>query len=152
MQADLIALNKETQKVWDENADGWDAKMAEGNRFFRELIWPATHELLHLDPGDCVLDVACGNGTAARRMAEGGAEVHAFDFSPRLVELARTRGESGITYSVGDATDPGAYSVFSDGQFDAVHCGMAIFDIADVSALFTSIRRLIKPEGRFVFL
>ena len=82
-------LNAETRSIWEENAEGWDDRMADGNRFFRELIWPATKVLLSLREGDRVLDVACGNGVTARAMASLGAHVTAFDFSPSMIEPVR---------------------------------------------------------------
>lgn len=121
MDDDLKRLNERTHKSWEANAEGWDTKMAEGNGFFRELIWPSTERLLCLTEGSRVLDAACGNGTAARRMSALGAEVSAFDFSAGLVERARARGEGGITYAVGDATDVDFLSKFGDGAYDAVH-------------------------------
>jgi cyclopropane fatty-acyl-phospholipid synthase-like methyltransferase len=38
--------------------------------------------LLALQPGERVLDVACGNGVMARRLALLGGRVTAVDFSP----------------------------------------------------------------------
>ena len=74
-------LNRETQQIWDANARFWDARFGEGNDFQRTLIGPATERLLALQPGELVLDAACGNGAFSRRMAELGARVVAFDFS-----------------------------------------------------------------------
>ena len=50
-------------------------------------------DLLNPQPGDFVLDVACGNGNYAAYLAERGVDVLAFDFSPRMIELARRRQE-----------------------------------------------------------
>ena len=55
--------------------------MKEGNRHSKELVWPAQERLLGLRRGESVLEVACGNGNFARRMARAGAKVVASDFS-----------------------------------------------------------------------
>ncbi len=39
--------------------------MGEGNDFVEVLIWPATLRLLALQPGQRILDIACGNGLRA---------------------------------------------------------------------------------------
>ena len=132
------------------NAEGWDDRMADGNRFFRELIWPATKVLLSLREGDRVLDVACGNGVTARAMASLGAHVTAFDFSPSMIERARSRGVDRIDYSVADATSEQDLLAYESG-YDCVHCGMALFDIADVGPFFEVMPRLLKAHGRLVF-
>ena len=151
MDQDPETLNEETRSIWEENAAGWDAKMADGNRYFRDLIWPATRDLLSLRTGDRVLDVACGNGVTARAMASLGAQVTAFDFAPSMVLSARSREATGIVYSVADATSESDLRALGEGAFEAVHCGMAIFDIAQVDVLFRCVPRLLRPDGRFVF-
>lgn len=49
------------------------------------LIW----RLLELEPGLEVLDLACGHGRIANRLAERGARVSGLDATPRFLELAR---------------------------------------------------------------
>lgn len=62
-----------------------------GNDFQRLLVAPASERLFNLHPGERVLEIACGNGVFARRLAELGAQVLATDFSTSLLELARAR-------------------------------------------------------------
>ncbi|MFP3896920.1 MAG: class I SAM-dependent methyltransferase [Anaerolineales bacterium] len=59
-----------------------------------------------MQPGERVLDVACGNGLTSRRLAALGAEVVAFDFAREMIAHARqrtTRHAKRITYRVLDA-------------------------------------------------
>ena len=113
--ADYPELNRETGDIWDRNADYWDERMGEGNFFHKLLIEPAQIKLLALQPGERVLDIACGNGQFARKMASLGAQVVACDISPRMVELARGRTDgtdADIKYHVADATDKDQLPVF----------------------------------------
>jgi ubiquinone/menaquinone biosynthesis C-methylase UbiE len=87
----IEVLNKQTQDAWNQNAEFWDERMGEGNQFQRILIGPATERLLKLRPGELVLEIACGNGVFARRLAQLGAQVMATDFSENLLEQARKR-------------------------------------------------------------
>ncbi len=140
--------------AWNQNAAFWDARMGEGNDFFRLLVWPATERLLALRTGERVLDVACGNGLTSRRMAAAGAEVVAFDVAEEMIRHARERtaehGE-GIEYRVLDATDEAALLALGEGRFDAALCTMALFDMAEIRPLMRALARLLRPQGRFVF-
>jgi 2-polyprenyl-3-methyl-5-hydroxy-6-metoxy-1,4-benzoquinol methylase len=144
--------NDETREAWDANAEVWDAKMADtGNDFANLLVWPAVHRLMQVQPGQKILDVACGNGLFSRRLAALGAEVTAFDFSIELIKLAKARNSKGITYQILDATDEQALLGLGVHTFDSALCSMALFDIADIAPLFHIIPRLLKPSGAFTF-
>lgn len=151
---DLQQANEETRKAWDENAAFWDERMGEGNDWVEVLTWPPTQRMLDLQPGERVLDVACGNGLTSRRMAAMGAEVLGVDFSAEMIAHARCRttDEAGkLTFEVLDATDRAALLALGEGQFDAALCAMALFDMAEVDPLFSSLSHLLRPGGRFVF-
>ncbi|MBN1249979.1 MAG: class I SAM-dependent methyltransferase [Anaerolineae bacterium] len=153
---DLISAHRVTHAAWEANAVYWDERMGEGNDFVNVLIWPATHRLLDLQPGERVLDAACGNGLYARRLAAMGAEVVAFDFSTSLIELAQARTQEEpyaeqITYRVLDATDADTLLALGEATFDAAICQMALFDIADIRPLLQALAVALKPGGRFVF-
>jgi 2-polyprenyl-3-methyl-5-hydroxy-6-metoxy-1,4-benzoquinol methylase len=145
--------NDETRSAWDANATFWDEKMGEGNDFVNLLQWPAIQRLLRPQSGQKLLDIATGNGLIARRLAALGAHVTAFDFSEELIKLAKGKPESkvAITYHVLDATDETVLLGLGSHCFDAALCNMALFDIANIEALFRSLPKLLKPSGSFVF-
>jgi ubiquinone/menaquinone biosynthesis C-methylase UbiE len=146
--------NEETRRAWEENASFWDDRMGEGNDFVELLIWPSTERLLNLQAGECVLDIACGNGLYARRMAALGAEVVAFDFSSNMIKQAIQRSgdqRQNIQFLVIDATDEAALLSLGEERFDAAVCSMALFDMAEIQPLFSALRSLLKANGRFVF-
>jgi 2-polyprenyl-3-methyl-5-hydroxy-6-metoxy-1,4-benzoquinol methylase len=147
-------LNRAAREVWDRKADFWDARMGDGNLFQRELIAPASEQLLGVRPGELILEIACGNGVFSRRMADLGARVVATDFSARFLELARSRetGRSGqIDYQLLDATDERALAALGEARFDAAVCNMGLMDMATIDPLMHALKRLLTPDGRFVF-
>jgi 2-polyprenyl-3-methyl-5-hydroxy-6-metoxy-1,4-benzoquinol methylase len=149
-----IDLNEATRMIWDQNATFWDENMAEGNDFQRILIGPASERLLNLQPGETVLEIACGNGVFSRRMAELGVHAVATDFSAYLLERARartTKHADCIDYSLLDATREEQIVALGKQRFDAAVCNMAIMDMAEIDPLMRGIRQVVKPGGRFVF-
>ena len=151
---DLQSLNQRTQDVWNQNAEFWDEKMGEGNLFQRILVGPTTERLLELKPGELVLEIACGNGVFARRLAQLGAQVIASDFSEKLLEQAKkriTEHADRIEYRLIDATDEAQLLALGERRFDAVACNMAIMDIATIEPLVSALSRILKADGRFVF-
>jgi 2-polyprenyl-3-methyl-5-hydroxy-6-metoxy-1,4-benzoquinol methylase len=148
--------NETTRRAWDQNARYWDTHIGEGNDFVEVLIWPATQRLLTVEPGQRVLDIACGNGLYARRMAALGAEVVAFDFSEAMIERAEARTTSTpdaerIEYRVLDATDEAALVTLGECAFDAAVCQMALFDMADIGPLIRALARMLRPNSPFLF-
>jgi 2-polyprenyl-3-methyl-5-hydroxy-6-metoxy-1,4-benzoquinol methylase len=153
---DEMALTRQAHEAWERKAAFWDEMMGEGNAFQRFLVGPATERLLEVRQGETVLDIACGNGVFSRRLAELGASVVATDFSEKFVELARTRTEragygDAVEYLVADATDEERMFALGEGRFDATVCNMALMDMPAIDPLMRILRRLLKPEGRFVF-
>jgi 2-polyprenyl-3-methyl-5-hydroxy-6-metoxy-1,4-benzoquinol methylase len=151
---DPIQANQETHDAWNQNANFWDTNMGEGNHFVEILIWPATQRLLALQPGERILDIACGNGLTSRRLAAQGGEVIAFDFSEEMISHARRRTSQNtehIKYYVLDATDEDALLNLGKGSFDAALCNMALFDMAEIQPLMRGLSQLLRPGGRFIF-
>lgn len=151
------ALARRARAAWEEKAAFWDGVMGEGNEFQRFLVGPAAERLLEIEPGETVLDVACGNGVFSRRLASLGANVVATDFSENFVRLARARTEKAgladrVEYRVADATDREDMLALGEGRFDAAVCNMALMDLPAIEPLLEALRRLLKPgKGRFVF-
>ena len=81
---------EESKKIWEENAQFWDNAMGdESNEFHREVVRPKVTELLSPNPADYILDIACDNGNYSSYLAQRGASVVAFDYSKKMIELAK---------------------------------------------------------------
>lgn len=148
-------LNEEGRNQWNQKAAFWDSLHGdEGNSFHRHLVSPAVERLLDLKKGERVLDIACGSGVLARRLASLGGDVVAVDFSDQFIEHAQERGQTTgepIHYQVLDATDEKALVTLGEGAFDAIVCSMALMDMPVITPLFRAVSRLLKASGRLVF-
>jgi ubiquinone/menaquinone biosynthesis C-methylase UbiE len=152
-KAEFPERAEENRRIWDVNARWWDDRIGDGNDFQTQLIEPATERLLDIVPGDTILDAACGAGRFARRMAELGARVVAFDQSAAFIARARERTPSAaaVEYHVVDAAN--AEGVLSPGsnRFNKAVCTMAIMDMPEIGPLFGLLSRVLTPGGAFVF-
>jgi len=146
----------ESRSRWETNADYWDNRMGDhSNHFHCNVVRPHTEELLNIQAGDLVLDVACGTGNFSERLAEKGAVVVAFDYSERMILHAKRRRRDHlgkIKFHVCDATkSENLIALKQDRMFDKAVANMALMDISDVKPLFNALFALLKPGGIFVF-
>src|SRR6516164_7506515 len=128
----IDALNQEVRDIWNQNASFWDERMGEGNAFHRTLIEPTQERLLNVRSGQRILDIACGNGQFARRLARSGACVLAVDISERMIERARARTTEPVDrleFAVLDCARADALMSLGEKQFDAAVCTMALMDM-----------------------
>ncbi len=142
--------------AWETNAAFWDERMGdESNDFHRDLVRPHTEELLDICQGELVLDIACGNGNFSKRLVECGARVTAFDYSAKMIELAKKRRADvldRVDFYVCDATNyDELLTLRQDKPFDKAVANMAIMDISDIEPLFKAVRLMLRTGGAFVF-
>src|SRR5262245_46038018 len=150
MDGEHSASNDEVREAWDALAGYWDGQMEAGKTWQRVLIAPPVERLLAIQPGERVVEFACGNGEFARRMAELGAAVLATDFSNAMLERARARGGP-IEYRSLDATDGSAIRALGEpGSFDAAVSNMAVMDMTDLAPMARAVHDLVRSGGRFV--
>ena len=103
-----------------------------------------------LQPGESVLDVACGTGVltrhAARIIGPSGQAV-GLDINTGMVEAARRNAVSDgaiITFHEASATE----MPFSDNCFDVVVCQQGLQFMPDRQVALSEIARVLKPGGR----
>jgi malonyl-CoA O-methyltransferase len=95
-----------------------------------------------------VLDLGCGTGRHALRLAAAGARVTAVDFSAGMLAAARAKaGAAAIQFLVHDLHLPLA---LPEGSFDLVVSGLVLEHLRDLGEFFQESRRMLRPEGRAV--
>src|SRR5262249_15062775 len=104
--------------------------------------------------GSRVLDVACGSGGIADRVAaRTGASIVGVDLHAAAIAQARERPETvalggRAEFHVADASGPLS---FPDASFNAVMCIDAINHLRDRGAVLAEWRRLLGPAGCILF-
>ena len=141
------------QKIanWEDMAAWWDERQGEeGDLWHRTIIDPTLFKVLGPAERQDVLDLACGNGYVARKLARSGARVTGVDASLAMIERALAREERdplGIAYHVADAA---RMDVLGDATFDVVVCNMALMDMPNAEGALREAARVLKPWGRIV--
>jgi len=94
-----------------------------------------------------VLDAACGPGLYSQELLARGAVVMAFDASPVMVDLARTRIADQAQVDQAVLGQPLPYP---DGVFDVIVCALAIHYADDRAVAFAEFWRVLRPGGALV--
>jgi ubiquinone/menaquinone biosynthesis C-methylase UbiE len=132
---------------------GWNKAAAYYDRFWSEQLRPGQDLMLALaalQPGERVLDVACGTGLVTFRAAETvGASgfVAASDISEDMVaSVAAAAASRGLT---GDFRRMDAEALeHPDAGFDAVLCALGLMYVAEPLNALREMRRVLRPGGR----
>jgi SAM-dependent methyltransferase len=116
-----------------------------------DYIWSVGGDLVErvgVEPGDDVLDVACGTGNASIPAAAAGGRVVGLDATPELFEDARRRAgdaEVEVEWAEGDAQA----LPFDDESFDVVLSTFGCMFAPDHERAAAEIVRVLRPGGRF---
>ena len=102
--------------------------------------------------GERILDVACGTGIVARRVAPRtgpNGKVIGLDLNPNMLTVARAAAErEGLT--IGWHEGRAEKLPFSDGSFDLVLCQFALMFFADRPAALAEMHRVLTDGGRLL--
>jgi len=122
--------------------------------FGMHRLWKETAiDALQVRGGGSYLDVCCGTGDLAYRLAEKvgpTGKVVGLDFSPKMLETARMRnpGATTIEWLEGDAQN----LPFDDGTFDGAIISFGLRNLTDLQKGLSEMTRVVKPGGRVVNL
>lgn len=134
---------------------GWDRAVDQYQRFWRDQLRPAHEAVLAaaaLEPGERVVDVACGTGMvtlpAARAVGPRGS-VLATDIAQGMVDdTARRAAEWSLTNVAverRDAEDLGPHA-----GFDVALCSLGLMYVPAPAVALAEMARVLRPGGRCV--
>ncbi len=116
-----------------------------GGRWTEPFLVP-----LEETPARTVLELGCGTGNDATRLAREGYAITAIDLSSEAIEQARAKFGQTITFLVADMASP---LPFADEAFDAVMSNVALhmFSDAVTRSIFSEVGRVVRRAGLFLF-
>jgi trans-aconitate methyltransferase len=121
----------------------WDPQQYEQHGAFVHGLAGGVVEWLAPVTGERILDLGCGDGHLSKRIVATGAIVVGLDSSPQMAAAARALG---INVTVGDAEA----LPFESRSFDAVFSNAALHWVRNHDGMLASVKRVLKPHGRFV--
>lgn len=136
-------------RFWNQIAAKYAAKPVEDPDAFERKI-AVTRQLI--EPGMTLLEVGCGTGSLAMRLADRGARYHGLDIAEAMVRYARDKvaeaGMDNLEFSVGRFDD--TFDQFDPGSVDGVLAFSLLHLIQDRRAALARMFALLKPGGFLV--
>lgn len=135
---------------------GWDLAASDYEPLWQAQLAAPQRALLAMaafEPGERVLDVACGTGlvsfAAAQAVGEHGRVV-GVDLSGRMVEAAARRARQLECWRASFARMDAQALDLPSASFDVVLCALGLMYVPDPVAALREMRRVLRPGGRLV--
>ncbi|MDL2400038.1 class I SAM-dependent methyltransferase [Rhizobium mayense] len=147
LRAALTALGPEDQRLTPQQLGALDQFHTRGHLATAEI-----GKLAEIAADMSVLDIGSGVGGPARFLAAAyGCRVTGIDLSEPFVDAARylterTRQTGQVSFQIASALE----LPFGHGGFEVVLLLHVAMNISDRAQLYSEIRRVLKPGGRFV--
>jgi ubiquinone/menaquinone biosynthesis C-methylase UbiE len=144
---DLKRIEKE-KKFWDKLSPEYDQFIEKKWRIYQSSLLDKIFN--DIDTGDTVLEVACGTGLVALKVAERASKVSGIDISAPMIDEAEKKMREKIIDNVEFFVED-AYSLhFENDIFDTVICNNALHNMKYPQKALSEIKRVLKPGGRFI--
>ena len=107
---------------------------------------------LDLCEGLSVLDIGCGLGGPAFRMAsKSGVHVHGIDLSANMIRIAKTRLKEKRLNNLVSLSQANCLELKAFEEYHVIHSRDAFLHISNKNRLFKVIRRILVPRGQLGF-
>lgn len=130
---------------WDKIADKYAASPVKNIAAYEETL---TRTRAYLGPADDVLELGCGTGTTALKLAGDAGHITATDISPRMIAIAQGKiaeaGAENVTARVGTSRDAAETGVDVVLGFNYLHL------LPDMEGTIAQIHGLLRPGGHFI--
>lgn len=135
---------------------GWDLATTAYERRWQAQLAGVQAELLALaalQPGERVLDVACGTGLVSYAAAQAvgpAGRVCGIDLSGEMVRAAQRKAIDQPGLPVGFERMDAESLAWPDASFDVVLCALGLMYMPEPERALREMRRVLRPGGRLV--
>lgn len=138
---------KSDARFWNTRARGYAKSKIQDMAGYERTL---ERTRAHLSAGATVLELGCGTGTTAIKLAPSVGRLVATDISSEMIAIG---GEKAAEAGVGNVefrAAPSTAVLGPDGGYDAVLAFNLLHLVEDRAALYADVRRLLKPGGVFI--
>ncbi len=135
--------NLKTHRFWNRIAARYAARPLKNLAAYEAMLADVA---IRLKDTDNVLELGCGTGGAAIRLAPGVAQWTATDFSIEMVRIAKAKPSPGnVVFAVSEASN-----AFNGRPFDAICAFNMLHLVDDLPDMLTRIHAHLKPGGLLI--
>ena len=135
------------ERFWDRAAERYARRPVKNVAAYEKTL---ERTRAHLSPGDEVLELGCGTGTTALKLAGSVKRLTASDISAAMIGIAKRKAREDSAANV----DFVKATLFDGGlagrEFDAVLAFNFLHLLEDPAAGLRRVRELLKPGGVFI--
>lgn len=155
-QTGAISSKDDVQQMFDTIVPRYDLMnhvMTVGMDFrWRKMVAKQASTFKNGEPGDFVVDVACGTGDVAFEVERAGVPlVTGLDYSSGMIAEAQRKAKkrrSDVNFLEGDAMN----MPFEDGKASAATISFGMRNLPDYAAGVREMARIVKPGGKVICL
>ncbi|MBB5046626.1 SAM-dependent methyltransferase [Rhodopseudomonas rhenobacensis] len=127
-------------QFWDRVADKYAARPIKDVAAYEAMLADVASRL---SEADRVLEIGCGTGVTAIRLAPGVLQWKATDLSPEMLRIARGKpAPANLSFAMADA------ELAADGDsYDAICAFLILHLVRDLRTSLAAIRDRLKPGG-----
>ncbi len=134
---------------WNNIADKYSRRPVEDPAAFDRKI---AITKARMKPSDVILDIGCGTGSLALRLAASGGQIHGLDYSSAMIDIAKAKATAqhvdNVTFHLGSFDE--SFTALGPASLDGIWAGSLLHLVDDRSAVLQQIYRLLKPGGFFI--
>lgn len=134
-------------RSWNAMGEEW-LTLAQTGESRMKFIMPRMLRFMGDVKGLTILDLGCGEGGYARRLAEAGAAVTAVDCSAAALSYAEQQAKREGLCILHYRRNSNDLFGIGDAAFDIVLCSMMLMDCEDLEGTLREAVRVLKPGGR----
>jgi len=121
------------------------------NELFYELAFSGMLERIQPPPGSVFLEVGCGLGFHAMRLARHGYKVKAVDFSDAVLDMARENVRAAGLENLIDIGHEDLVGLsYDDHAFDYVLCWGVLMHVPRIERAVEELSRIVAPGGHLI--
>lgn len=132
-----------TAEFWDRVAEGYAKRPVSDPAAYAQTL---DRTRTYLSQDDAVLELGCGTGSTALKLAPFVARIEGTDVSPEMIRIAQAKPTTSdnVVFRVAGAEDTDAQ------ERDAVIAFNLLHLVEDIPAVAAQAHRTLKPGGYFI--